>query len=137
MKRGLAIVLAALLGGCAPEPRPNTPSGNLEITVTRVGLSCAREVMANAIADYGYPVQSTKDGRIIASRVGPTDRMEERATILFLPEPDSDALKILIYGNLVTRPGTPFVSFLPVNPTPAQQDYFDAVKPKILSQCGL
>lgn len=136
MKRALSILFAWLLSACAANPGPNTPSGNLTITVTNVRRDCAREIMAQAIRSYGYHVASQSDYQIIAGRMRPELSVEERLTILFLVQHPDDALKIVIYASSVSHPGTAFESFQPTRPTQIEQTQFEVLKDKIQGDCA-
>jgi hypothetical protein len=135
MNRALTIALAVLLAACANDPRPNTPSRNLEVTLTGVGPACARAAMERALTTHGYPVESTDSGRLIAGRLRRADGREERLSVQFLPRPGG-ALQVVIYANLVTNPGTAFERLQPIRPTQFQQDQFDRAKQDIERTCA-
>lgn len=136
MHRLLSIVCAALLGACAAHPGPNTPSGNLTITVAGVRGACVRETVANAAVALDYAIKSRSDYQIIAGRPRPELKVEERLSIVFLPQPAGGALKIVIYADSVSHPGSPFESFQPTRPTQLEQEHFEVLKDKIESTCA-
>lgn len=136
MKRVPSIIFASLLSACASDPRPDTRSGNLEITVSGARPECVRTVTSDAIASYGFRIKTTQADRIIAGRIPPGSADEERITVLFLPQHPSGALRIVVYGDLVTRPNTNFESSKPTSPSQFQQDKLDLVKQRIENSCG-
>lgn len=129
------ILLAALIAACGDAPRPDTPSRNLEVTLTGVGPECARTAMGQALAAYGYPILSTRDGRLVAGRLRPEDGREERLSVQFLPQPGG-ALQVVIYASLVTNPGTPFERFQPIRPTQIEQNAFDRARLDVERTCA-
>jgi len=136
MHRLLSIVCAALLGACAAHPGPNTPSGNLTITVVGVRGACVRNLVANAIIARDYAIKSRSDYQIIAGRPRPELKVEERLSIVFLPQSAGGALKIVIYADSVSHPGTAFESFQPTRPTQLEQEHVDVLKARIQSACA-
>ena len=136
MHRLLSMVCAALLGACAANPGPNTLSGNLTITVAGVRGACAREAVANALVALDYAIKSRSDYQIIAGRPRPELKVEERLSIVFLPQPAGGALKIVIYADSVSHPGSPFESFQPTRPTQLEQEHFEVLKARIQSACA-
>ena len=114
---------------------PRTPSGNLEIDLFNVRPECAREVMASTLGSYGYQIESSKVTEMIAVRNGPALCVRERLTVVFLDQPESGVLKIVIYPGCVKYPGAAFESLQATQPSQRQQTRFDAVKQTILGRC--
>lgn len=136
MKRPVSMLAALLLSACALTPGPNTPSGNLEITVYNVRPDCAQAVLARAIESQGYAIESQTSYRIIARRSGPENHGTERISVQFLDQPETAALQIIIYPAQVSHPGTAFESLNATHPTQQQQEQFLSVKQDIQSSCA-
>lgn len=159
MNRSLSIVLLVLLsaGALGQDPRapagnfesdpggqgmdtfdthrPNTPSGNLEIDLFNVRPECARQVMASALGSEGYQIESSSVTQLIVARNGPVLCVRERLTVLFLDQPESGVLKIVVYPGCVKYPGAAFESLQASQPSQSQQARLETVKQSILGSC--
>lgn len=131
-----AVLFTALLGACSSNPGPNTPSGNLEITVSASRPDCVRAEAAKAIQARGFKIESTADGRIIAGYIRPEDGIEERITVLFLPLYGTKTMKIVVYPDQVKHPGADYETYSPIRPTQFGQDQLDMAKNRIQSRCS-
>lgn len=136
MKHWPFVLATSILSACASDPGPNTPSGNLEITVPNTRPDCVRSEAVKAIQSHGFKIESTANGRIIAGHIRPEDGSEERITVLFLPLYDTNALKIVVYPDLVKRPGTDFESYNTIRPTQFGQNQLNMAKEKIQAICS-
>ncbi|WP_295445835.1 hypothetical protein [uncultured Thiodictyon sp.] len=159
MNRSLSILLLALLsaGALGQDPRtplgnfeadpgsqgmaafdtqgPHTPSGNLEIDLLNVRPECARQIMASALGSEGYQIESSSVTQLIVARSGSALCVQERLTVLFLDQPESGVLKIVVYPGCVKYPGAAFESLQARQPTQSQQVRLDTVKQSILGSC--
>jgi hypothetical protein len=136
MKHWPIILAASILSACTSDPSPNTPSGNLEITVPNTRPDCVRSEAVKAIQSHGFKIDSTANGRIIAGYIRPEDGFEERITVLFLPQYDTNTLKIVVYPDLVKHPGTDFESYKTIRPTQFGQNQLNMAKEKIQTNCS-
>lgn len=136
MKHRPIVIAAVILGACASDPRPNTPSGNLEITVPNTRPDCVRAEAVKAIQSHGFKIESTANGQIVAGYIRPEDGSEERITVLVLPHYDTKRLKIVVYPDLVKHPGTDFESYTTIRPTQFGQNQLNMAKEKIQTHCS-
>lgn len=147
MLRTIIIIWASLLVGCATVPPANTPSGNPEITLSNVRAECVRSAFLNLLVNNGYTIRTSTDTQIIAGKT--TQNMaaslllstqfsgppEERITVLFIPQPTGDALRVVVSGAYVSNQGTGFEKVQPIRGSQMDQNQFMAAKPRIEAEC--
>lgn len=144
---GMALTIVALIAGCATNPPANTPSGNPEVTLEGVKADCVRSAFLNVIANGGYSIRTVNDTQIVAGRTsknpmaslllgtGMSGAPEERVTFLFIPQPTSDALRVVASSAYVSNQGTAFEKVQPMQGSQADQEKFLAAKSVIESGC--
>jgi hypothetical protein len=144
----LAFSAVFLFGGCAVPPRASTPSGNPEITLESVRTDCVRSLFINVFVNQGYTLRSNTDMQVVAGRESKnamanvsfgtrlSGAPEERVTILLIPQPNSDALRIVISSAYVSNQGTAFESVQSLQGSQKDQDQFMTLASRFQSECA-
>ena len=146
MKRTMYLLGMLLVAGCTPPL--TTPSGQPEMTVPNVDAACIRNTVLNGLIDQGYQIRTTNDNQIIAGRVsenlamnlffstGFSGNPEERVTIMFIPQPTTKALRIVVTRAIVSNQGTAFEKVHPIQGTVDDQRQMKEMRRRIISGRG-
>ena len=140
--------MASLLAlvGCAATP-PDTRSGNPEITVAGVDAECVRNSFLNGLVNEGYAILASSAHQIVAGRETRNKAAafwlrtafggapEDRLTLLLLPQPTRNSLRIVLTGAFVSNQGTGFERVHPIPAAQDDQDMLVAMKPRIENKC--
>ena len=68
MKRIMWVLVAAAVSGCQPTTPVDTPSKQLEITMSDVRLDCVRSTFTDVLVSQGYQVVKSTDRMLDVSR---------------------------------------------------------------------
>lgn len=137
MKNFACVAFLAVLSGCAGGPPPSTASGQPDVVLTNVDVSCVRASLMEGLVNNGFQISQSTDSMLVGKR--PTrdtaatillsTRMsgppEERVTLTMI-QPAPDTLRVIVYGAYVSNAGTAFEQQTPVRATQADQEAFAA-----------
>jgi len=116
--------------------------------VSNVNANCVQNTFLNGLINEGYQIRSTSENQIVAGKVsqnfatnlffstGFSGSPEERITIMFIPQPTTNGLRIILSGAIVSNQGTAFEKTYPIQATADDQRQMEAMGRRIMAGGG-